>query len=106
MAARPLGRALTKLGRSRAFPAHWAPNDLKIYKASAFPEPYRNGMFIAFHGSWNRAPAPQEGYNVVYQPFADGKPTGKYIVFADGFAGAKKNPGSAHLSAIRLGSRP
>ena len=52
-------------------------------------------MFIAFHGSWNRAPAPQAGYNVVYQPFADGKVTGKYIVFADGFAGAQKDPGSA-----------
>ena len=56
-----------------AFPAHWAPNDLKIYKGSQFPEGYRGGAFIAFHGSWNRAPGPQGGYNVVFQPLADGK---------------------------------
>ena len=90
-----VGQCADKLGPVAFFPAHWAPNDMKIYKGSAFPEPYRGGMFIAFHGSWNRAPAPQAGYNVVYQPFADGKVTGKYIVFADGFAGTKKDPGSA-----------
>jgi len=41
-----------------------------------FPERYRGGAFIAFHGSWNRAPFPQGGYNVVFQPLANGKPTG------------------------------
>src|SRR5208283_6083805 len=55
----------------------------------------RGGAFIAFHGSWNRAPYPQEGYNVVFQPLADGKPSGKFVVFADGFAGAIKEPGAA-----------
>ena len=47
------------------FPAHWAPNDLAIYTAKQFPTAYRNGAFIAFHGSWNRAPLAQQGYNVV-----------------------------------------
>ncbi len=78
-----------------AFPAHWAPNDLKIYKATDFPEGYRGGAFIAFHGSWNRAPGLQGGYNVVFQTLADGKASGDYIVFADGFAGAHKEPGRA-----------
>ncbi len=78
-----------------AFPAHWAPNDLKIYKSEDFPAGYRDGAFIAFHGSWNRAPGPQGGYNVVFQPLADGKPSGDYIVFADGFAGKHKDPGRA-----------
>ena len=78
-----------------AYPAHWAPNDLKIYKGSLFPKGYQGGAFIAFHGSWNRAPGPQGGYNVVFQPLADGKPSGAYIVFADGFAGPKKEPGGA-----------
>ena len=78
-----------------AFPAHWAPNDLKIYKATQFPKAYQGGAFIAFHGSWNRAPSPQGGYNVVFQPLADGKTSGDYIVFADGFAGPKKEPGGA-----------
>jgi glucose/arabinose dehydrogenase len=78
-----------------AFPAHWAPNDLAIYDGQQFPAPYRGGAFIAFHGSWNRAPSPQGGYNVVFQPLADGKATGNYVVFADGFAGASKEPGRA-----------
>ena len=77
------------------FPAHWAPNDLKIYKGSQFPEGYQGGAFIAFHGSWNRAPGPQDGYNVVFQPLSDGKASGDYIVFADGFAGQYKDPGRA-----------
>jgi glucose/arabinose dehydrogenase len=68
-------------------PAHWAPNDLLFYTGSQFPQKYRNGAFVAFHGSWNRAPLPQAGYNVTFVPFATGKPSGKYEVFADGFAG-------------------
>jgi glucose/arabinose dehydrogenase/mono/diheme cytochrome c family protein len=78
-----------------AFPAHWAPNDLALYHGQQFPVGYRGGAFIAFHGSWNRAPFPQGGYNVVFQPLADGKASGKYVVFADGFAGAVKGPGQA-----------
>ncbi len=78
-----------------AFPAHWAPNDLKIYKGTQFPKAYRGGAFIAFHGSWNRAPGPQGGYNVVFQPLAGGKPAGDFIIFADGFAGRLKEPGRA-----------
>jgi glucose/arabinose dehydrogenase/cytochrome c5 len=77
------------------FPAHWAPNDLKIYKALQFPKGYQGGAFIAFHGSWNRAPGPQGGYNVVFQPLSDGNASGDYIVFVDGFAGAYKEPGRA-----------
>ncbi len=77
------------------FPAHWAPNDLAIYNGDRLPEPYRGGAFIAFHGSWNRAPLPQGGYNVVFQPLSDGKPSGKYVIFANGFAGGIEEPGEA-----------
>ena len=77
------------------FPAHWAPNDLALYDGHQFPVAFRGGAFIAFHGSWNRAPFPQGGYNVVFQPLANGKASGKFIVFADGFAGAVKEPGQA-----------
>ncbi len=69
------------------FPAHWAPVDMMFYTGKQFPSHYRNGAFIAFHGSWNRAPLPQEGYNVTFEPFEHGKPTGKYEVFASGFPG-------------------
>jgi glucose/arabinose dehydrogenase len=84
-----------KRGPVAAYPAHWAPNDLTFYEADQFPAAYRGGVFIAFHGSWNRAPSPQGGYNVVFQPLADGKPSRDFVVFADGFAGAVKDPGEA-----------
>ncbi len=71
----------------KAFPGHLAPNDLLFYTGNQFPEKYRNGAFIAFHGSWNRAPEPQAGYFVVFQPFKDGLPVGDWEVFADGFYG-------------------
>ena len=90
-----IGLCAGKRAPVAAFPAHWAPNDLAIYDGQQFPAPYRGGAFIAFHGSWNRAPSPQGGYNVVFQPLADGKATGNYVVFADGFAGASKEPGRA-----------
>ncbi|HEY4149023.1 MAG TPA: PQQ-dependent sugar dehydrogenase [Chitinophagaceae bacterium] len=69
------------------FPGHLAPNGLLFYTGSQFPEKYRNGAFIAFHGSWNRAPEPQAGYFVVFVPFKNGLPSGKWEVFADGFVG-------------------
>ncbi len=71
------------------FPAHWAPNDLFFYTGDQFPYHYKNGAFIAFHGSTNRAPYPQAGYFIAFVPFKDGKPTGNWEVFADGFVGEK-----------------
>jgi len=90
-----VGVCAQKLAPVAAFPAHWAPNDLLIYEGSQFPSTYKDGAFIAFHGSWNRAPAPQGGYNVVFQPLANGSASGPFVVFADGFAGAVKEPGRA-----------
>ena len=69
------------------FPGHMAPNALLIYSGNQFPERYKNGAFIAFHGSWNRTPEPQEGFYVVFVPMKNGVPTGKWEVFADGFSG-------------------
>lgn len=71
-----------------AFPGHWAPNDIIFYTGDQFPEKYKHGAFIAFHGSWNRAPQKQKGYNVVFVPLKDGQLAGEYEVFADGFIGA------------------
>ncbi|MCB0628910.1 MAG: PQQ-dependent sugar dehydrogenase, partial [Lewinella sp.] len=68
------------------FPGHWAPNDLLFYQGDQFPARYKEGAFVAFHGSTNRAPYPQAGYIVAFIPFRDGKPTGEWEVFADGFA--------------------
>ncbi len=71
-----------------AFPAHWAPLQMTFYTGTQFPEKYRNGAFIAFHGSWNRAPLPQAGYKIAYAPFDEkGMPLGTYETFADNFSG-------------------
>ncbi|WP_297693964.1 PQQ-dependent sugar dehydrogenase [uncultured Eudoraea sp.] len=72
------------------FPAHIAPNALLFYTGEMFPEEYKNGAFIAFHGSWNRAPEKQEGFLVAFVPFMNGKPSGEWQVFADGFAGLEE----------------
>jgi glucose/arabinose dehydrogenase/mono/diheme cytochrome c family protein len=73
-----------------AFPAHWAPMQMCLYSGTQFPERYRGGMFLAFHGSWNRAPRPQAGYKVVFIPFdAQGMPAGRWEDFAEGFPGVE-----------------
>ena len=77
-----VGRCAKAKDPAIAFPGHWAPMAITFYTGTAFGQAYTNGMFLSFHGSWNRAPLPQEGYRVVFVPFADGKPTGKYQTFA------------------------
>lgn len=90
------------------FPAHIAPNALLFYTGNMFPEQYKNGAFVAFHGSWNRAPEKQAGYFVAFVPFKDGKPSGKWEVFADGFAGTDNivSPGDAQHRPCGLAQGP
>jgi glucose/arabinose dehydrogenase/mono/diheme cytochrome c family protein len=89
------GLCATKSAPIAAFPAHWAPNAMALYDKQQFPIHYRRGVFIAFHGSWDRAPYPQSGYNVVFQALAGDHAPGQCEVFADGFAGGSKSPGQA-----------
>lgn len=91
-----------------AFPAHWAPNDLVFYAGKSFPARYQDGAFIAFHGSWNRAPEPQAGYQVVFQPMKNGKPSGNYEEFVNGFAGVMQdnNPRNARYRPVGLAVGP
>lgn len=71
------------------FGGHWAPNGMHFYTGTQFPERYRNGVFVAFHGGFDRAPLPNEGYNVMFIPMgANGAPSGAAEIFADGFAGS------------------
>jgi len=74
-------------GPIMAFPGHWAPNSLLFYTGDQFPDRYKNGAFIAFHGSWNRAPLRQGGYFVVFVPMNNGVPSGDWEMFAQGFPG-------------------
>ena len=90
-----IGVCAQKTAPVAAFPAHWAPNGMVYYGAQQFPKRYQGGVFIAFHGSWNRAPYPQGGYNVVYQPLEGERASGPCEIFADGFAGPVKSPDAA-----------
>ena len=47
------------------FPGHWAPMDIHFYTGDQFPERYKSGAFVAFHGSTDRSPYPQAGYIAV-----------------------------------------
>jgi glucose/arabinose dehydrogenase len=87
--AKAVGRCDKAKTPIMAFPGHLAPNDLLFYTGNMFPERYKNGAFIAFHGSWNRAPLDQKGFFVAFVPFQNGLPSGEMETFADGFAGVK-----------------
>lgn len=80
-----VGRCAEKDMPLIGFPAHWAPNDLEFYTGEQFPTYFHDGIFVAFHGSWNRAPLPQDGYYVVFIPADDGGPGKEWSIFAAGF---------------------
>jgi glucose/arabinose dehydrogenase len=81
---RKVGRCAAAKNPVIAFPGHWAPLALAFHGAEGLGRSYGEGVFVAFHGSWNRAPLPQAGYRVVFAPFVDGKATGKYVTIATG----------------------
>ena len=63
--------------------AHVAALGLRFYTGDMFPEKYRNQLFIAQHGSWNRSE--KVGYNILLVHFnADGKVSGSEV-FAEGW---------------------
>ncbi len=107
-----VGDCDTRTQPAIGFPAHWAPIATAFYTGSQFPSAYRNGAFITFHGSWNRAPSPQAGFRVVFAPFTEGVATGRFETFAAPsgahdsirFTGVAVGPdGSLYLSADREG---
>jgi len=101
-----VGRCADKKEPVTLFPGHWAPESAIFYTGSQFPEHYRGGVFIAFHGSWNRAPEPQDGFKVVFVPATDGAPGAEYETFADGFAGADKSGNNAVHRPMGLAQGP
>jgi glucose/arabinose dehydrogenase len=68
-----------------ALGSHVAPLGLCFAAGSALPPPFTSGAFVGQHGSWNRKP--RSGYNVVFVPFAGGKPSGPTIEVLTGFVG-------------------
>jgi glucose/arabinose dehydrogenase/mono/diheme cytochrome c family protein len=101
-----VGICANKIAPAVAFPAHWAPNDITYYDQKQFPERYRDGIFVAFHGSWDRAPYPQGGYDVVFQGLSGGRASGPCEIFADGFAGAVESPARAEHRPAGLAVAP
>ena len=98
---RTVGRCATATAPIFAFPAHWAPNGLLFYTGTMFPPRYRGGAFVAFHGAWYR-PGPDNGFNVVFLPFAAQDPGPRFEIFADGFAGRDRHPGRARHRPVGL----
>ena len=90
------------------FPAHNAPVGVMFYTGTQFPAEYRNGAFITFHGSWNRAPFPMDGFNVRFVPFKGETPSGADRVFASGFAGMPvvKGPNDAAHRPVGIAQAP
>jgi glucose/arabinose dehydrogenase len=82
-----IGRAAAFDKPLMGFSGHWAPMDLLFYRGNQFPDRFKSGVFIAFHGSTDRSPYPQAGYIVCFVPFENGAPNGQWEVFADGFTG-------------------
>ncbi len=100
------GRCDAKKEPVAAYPGHWAPMSALFYTGSMFPDKYTNGVFIAFHGSWNRAPLPQAGYRVVFQPLNGTSTSGDYETFADGFAAGQLQPDRAAHRPVGLAQAP
>lgn len=62
---------------------HSAPLGIAFYTGQQFPADYRNDLFVAAHGSWNRAL--RTGYKLVRVKLKDGRATGEYEDFMTGF---------------------
>lgn len=84
-----------------AFPGHYGPNDLVIYQAEQFPEAYRGGAFIAFHGAYYQKSGEKTGHHVVFVGLEGESLSSDWQVFADNFAGERAN-----VSSTGEGYRP
>jgi glucose/arabinose dehydrogenase len=62
---------------------HSAPLQLAVYTGMQFPAQYHNDLFVALHGSWNRAR--RTGYKLIRVPLRHGAPIGAYEDFMTGF---------------------
>jgi glucose/arabinose dehydrogenase len=72
-------------------PSHSAALGIAFYTGTQFPQRYRNGGFVALHGSWNRSVA--SGYRVVFFPMNNGRP-GPIEDFLTGFLASDGSNGS------------
>jgi glucose/arabinose dehydrogenase len=78
--------------------AHVAPLQFAFYTGNQFPESYRGGIFLAEHGSWNRAS--RSGYQVVFVGLKDGKAAADPVPFMTGFVA---NPTGENVNGRPVG---
>ena len=78
--------------------AHVAPLQFAFYNGDQFPESYRGGIFLAEHGSWNRAS--RSGYQVVFVGMKDGKAVADPVPFMTGFV---PNPAGQDVTGRPVG---
>jgi len=64
------------------FKAHIAPLGIRFYTGQQFPAQYKNQLFVAQHGSWNRSKP--DGYRVAIINFKHDKPVSEQV-FIDGW---------------------
>jgi glucose/arabinose dehydrogenase len=69
-----------------ALGSHVAPLGLVFNEKEFLGKTYMGGAFVGQHGSWNRKP--RSGYNVVFVPFKDGRPSGAPLEVLSGFVSA------------------
>ena len=62
---------------------HVAALGMRFYTGQMFPEEYRNQIFIAEHGSWNRAE--KLGYRIMLVRLNNDRQVASYQVFAEGW---------------------
>jgi glucose/arabinose dehydrogenase len=103
------GRCNTMMRPVTAMGAHWAPLGMHFYQGTQFPERYRNGLFIATHGSRFAPDASDSnvpGYNVVFFPWTLGT-LGQPEIFARNFAGDERPlPDKAEHRPVGLAEGP
>lgn len=80
--ARP-ERVASALVPDYALGTHTAALGLATSEGSRLPPRFTEGMFVGRHGSWNRKP--RAGYDVVFVPFSDGRPSAQPVPVLSGF---------------------
>ncbi len=98
-ASQPGAACDTRTQPTLGFPGHWAPMAVAM-ATDAMPEGWRQGLLIAFHGSRSRAPLPEAGHQLLFQPIdASGAPSGPSRILLR----SADRPGTLRLAGVAVG---
>ncbi|MGH8548403.1 MAG: PQQ-dependent sugar dehydrogenase [Methylococcales bacterium] len=81
------------------FPAHVAALGIRFYTGGQFPEEYKNQLFVAQHGSWNRSVP--DGYRIVLVRFQNSTPVSS-SVFAEGWLKPSRRVSGRPVDILQL----